>query len=145
VPLFQYQQKAEPLLPIAPPPLPPLTWLPTYPDTVPHRRLNLKPSLTFLPLLPPVSFTEVRITQAPLELLFSYGEASPVRVTQAAVEILHQYLITLRQVRVTQVAVEILYPFGCYVFVEPLPAACPVSFEPTPAPQPCADEAPIFP
>jgi hypothetical protein len=144
MPLFQYQQFAEPLVPIAPPPVPPITWLPTYPDTVPHRRLNLKPTLTFLPLVPAASFTEVRVTQAAAELIAQYG-AVPVRVSQAAVELVIQYAQPIRQVRVTQIAVEILYPFGCYVFVAPLPASCPVTFAPAPNTQPCADDAPIFP
>jgi hypothetical protein len=144
MPLFQYQQKAEPLVPIAPPPVEPLTWLPHFPDTVPHRRHEQRPSLTFLPLVPTASFTEVRVTQAAVEMLGQYA-AAYVRVSQEAVEVVTQYAIGIRQVRVTQVAVEIIYPFGCYVFVEPLPAACPVRFEPAPSSQPCADDAPIFP
>jgi hypothetical protein len=60
------------------------------------------------------------------------------------VEVLTQYQIGIRRVRVSQVAVEVIYPFGCYVFVPPLPNSCPVQLEPDPNTAPCADDTPNF-
>lgn len=142
MPIFQYQQKAEPLLPIAAPDSPPLAWLPTFPDMVPHRRSRLQPTLFQVPL--PASLTEVRVSQIPLETVIAYA-APLTRVSQAPVEILVQYAVGIRQVRVSQLALEVIYPFGCYTFRPPLPASCPVSLAPDPNTQPCADDVPIFP
>lgn len=143
MPLFQYQGKVEPLLPIAPPALAPLTWLPTYPDHPQHHRPRQDPQLFYVPL--PLSTTEVRVTQAPLEALIQYS-APLTRVTDVAVETLIQY--SIRHVRVTQLAVEVIYPFGCYTFhpgPPAQPASCPVSLQPDANTTPCADEAPPFP
>jgi len=132
MPLFQYQQKAEPLLPIAPPPPPPavpLSWAAHYPDTVPHRRTRRDPSLFFVEIPTVFSTTEVRVSQASVELPLAYGQPL-VRVSQAAVEVVHQYATPIRQVRLSQIVVEIIYPFGCFTFVPPLPSACAVSLVP---------------
>lgn len=142
--LFQYQQRAEPLIPIVPPPPPPLNWQPSYPDTVPHRRSRLAPFLAFVAIPPAPSTTEVRLTQAVVETTIAVA-APLVRVTATTLEGLLQPSLALRQLRVTQIAVEILYPFGCYVFVPPLPPACAVEFSAGPNAQPCADETPVFP
>lgn len=117
-------------------------WHPVYPDQVPHRRSILAPSTFPVPL--PASLTEVRDSQIPVEVLFAYT-APLTRVSQDAIEILTQYGPTIRRVRVSQVAVEVIYPFGCYAFRPPLPAACSVDLEPTANSAPCADDAPLFP
>lgn len=144
MPLFQYQQKAEPLVEIPPPPLPPLTWLPSYPDTVPHRRSRLAPTLFFVEIPTVFSTTETRITQLVVEATIQ--PATPlVRVTQAAIETLLQPSLAQQPIRVTQVAIEIIYPFGCHVFVPPLPPACAVEFDAGPNTQLCAEETPEFP
>jgi hypothetical protein len=142
--IFQYQGKVEPLLPLggAPADSPPLAWLAVFPDLIPHRRSQLAPSVCSTPL--PASLTEIRVSQIPLETLFAYT-APLTRVSQAPVELLIQYALALRQVRVGQAAVEIVYPYGCYIFVPPLPASCPVTLPPDPNTAPCADAAPTFP
>lgn len=144
MPLFQYQQKAEPLLPIAPPPPPPavpLSWLAHYPDMVPHRRSRRDPFLAYVEVPEAVSTTPVRVTQMSLETTIAYGQPL-VRLSQEAVETLTQYALATRQVRLTQIALEILRPFGCFTFVPPLPAACPVSLVPVPADAEAACPAP---
>lgn len=140
--IFQYQGKVDPLLPLTVPDSPALAWLPSYPDTVPHRRSRLQPTLFVCPQ--PVGLTQVRVSQAPLEDIFAYAQ-SLVRVSQAPIEILTQYALGVRQVRVSQAVVEVIYPFSCHVFVPPLPAACPVTLGPGANSAPCADEAPEFP
>lgn len=125
--IFQYQQYAAPLIEAAdppPPPLPPLTWLPVYPDRVPHRRSILWPDSSAGPFIQG-SAAELRVSQLPGEVIFQYGSVL-TRVSQAPVEVIHQYQAEIRWTRVTQIPVEIIYPFGCYVFVPRLPDPCPV-------------------
>lgn len=143
MPIFQYPGLVEPLLPIAPADSPPLAWLPIYPDQVPHTKPRQETGTVLLER--PPSTTEVRVTQAPVELLIQYA-APLTRVTQEAVEVIFQY--SVRRVRITQLAVEIIYPFGCYTFVPgppAQPASCPVDRVPDPNTAPCADDAPMFP
>ena len=122
--IFQYQQLAEPLVQasVGPPPAE-LTWLPHYPDRVPHRRPIYAPFASAAPFV--IGSTEpLRVSQIPTELIFQYGSVL-TRISQAPVETLFQYTITLRRTRVSQIAVEIIYPFGCFIFVPPLPNPCP--------------------
>ena len=129
MPIFQYQQLFQPLIPIIPPPSPPCAWLPTYPNQVPHHRPQTMPSV--FGVFPPVLFPppEVRASQVPVEILVAYT-APLARASQVPVEILTQYLIGLRQVRLSQAAVEVIYPFTCAKFVPPPPAACVVALVP---------------
>ena len=126
--IFQYQALAEPLVkaavdPPEPPPAP-LTWQPIYPDTVPHRRTIYAPFSSAAPFV--VGSTEpLRVSQLPAEVAFQYGSVL-TRASQLPVEIAFAYTVNIRWTRVTQIVVEIVYPFGCYVYVPPLPASCPV-------------------
>jgi hypothetical protein len=140
MPIFQYQQLFEPLVPITPPAAPPLSWLPIYPAMVPHRKPQTAPSFFYGN---PSNFPppEVRESQAAVEVLTAYT-APLVRESQAAVEVVTQYLIGLRRVRLSQAAVEIVYPFTCATFVPPLPASCPESLPIDPSSAPCADVTP---
>lgn len=106
----------------APPPATP-AWRPVYPDSVPHRRLLLTPS-SVAPFVT-AGAGPLRVSQLPVEAVFQYGSVL-TRVSQLPVEAVWQYALTIRQTRVTQIAVEIVYPFGCHIFVPPLPAPCPV-------------------
>jgi len=122
--IFQYQQLAEPLVQasVGPPPAE-LTWLPHYPDRVPHRRTRRAPFVSAAPFV--LGGTgPVRVSQLPVEDVFQYGSVL-TRVSQIPVETVWQYTITLRRTRVSQIAVEIVYPFGCFIFVPPLPPPCP--------------------
>lgn len=123
--LFQYQQLAVPLVVEAPPPpaVPALSWQPRYPDAVPYRRVRLAPS-SVAPFVT-AGAGPLRVSQLPVEAVFQYGSVL-TRVSQLPVEAVWQYALTIRQTRVTQIAVEIVYPFGCHIFVPPLPAPCPV-------------------
>ena len=125
--IFQYQQLAEPIIQAAdppPPPLPPLTWLPVFPDRVPHRRSILAPFAAASPFVFS-SALPLRVSQLPAEVIFAYGSVL-TRVSQMPVEAVWAYAVAIRQVRVSQIAVEIVYPFGCHIFVPPLPNPCPV-------------------
>lgn len=125
--LFQYQQLATPFtqeVAPPPPPLPELTWLPHFPDSVPHRRSILAPFYIAAPFETP-GVLPVRVSQLPIEHVFQYG-AVLARASQVPVETVFQYAIAIRQTRVSQLAVEICYPFGCYIYVPPLPNPCPV-------------------
>ena len=128
--IFQYQALAEPLIKATvdppDPPAPPveLMWQPRYPDTVPHRRTIYAPSVLAAPFI--MSSTEpLRVSQLPAEVAFQYGSVL-TRASQLPVEIAFAYTMNIRWTRVTQIVVEIVYPFGCYVYVPPLPASCPV-------------------
>lgn len=123
--IFQYQQLAEPLVQasVGPPPAE-LTWLPHFPDRVHHRRRVLAPFTGAAPFILG-SEAPLRVSQLPVEDVFQYGSVL-TRVSQLPVEAVWQYTITLRRTRVSQIAVEIVYPFGCFVFVPPLPPPCPV-------------------
>ena len=136
--IFQYQQLAQPFVAGSDPSaLSPLSWLPHFPDTVPHRRtLSWAPYSSVAPFIIS-SAGPVRVSQLPVEVVFAYASVL-TRVTQAPIEVAFAYAVGVRQVRVTQLAVEIIYPFGCFVFVPPLPEPCPV-------PNPEADDGTACP
>jgi len=126
--IFQYQQLASPLVKAAvnPPEPPPaeLTWQPHYPDRVPHRRSIYAPFSSVAPFVT-IGIGPLRVSQLPVEDVFQYGSVL-TRISQLPVETVWQYTIMIRWTRITQLAVEIVYPFGCYVYVPPLPNPCPV-------------------
>lgn len=120
-PLVRAPSLAEP---IGPPVVPALSWAPCFPDFGPHRF----PIVWTLPFLAePVgaySTLPLRVSQLPTETAFQYASVL-TRVSQLPVETIFQYTLALRRTRVSQLAVEIIYPFGCFVFVPPLPNPCP--------------------
>ena len=102
----------------------PLTWQPHYPDRVPHRRSIYAPSVNIAPFIVG-GVLPLRVSQLPAEVVFQYGSVL-TRASQLPVEIAFAYTQNIRWTRVTQIVVEIVYPFGCYIYVPPLPASCPV-------------------
>lgn len=121
--LFQYQALAAPPVQSSVSPSPVLSWLPVFPDRLHHTRPQTAPSVGVAPFIFS-STAPVRVSQLPLEHAFQYG-AVLTRVSQAPVEVAFQYALAIRRVRVSQLAVEIAYPFGCYIYVPPLPSPCP--------------------
>jgi hypothetical protein len=121
--IFQYQSRAAPPAHETLPAPPIATWLPTYPDRVPHRQTIYAPVQAFAPIID-ASGQPVRVSQIPVEHATQYASVL-TRTSQLPVEAAFQYAVAIRWTRVSQIAVEIAYPFGCFVFVPPLPQPCP--------------------
>ena len=126
--IFQYQQRAAPIDTTGAGPTPPpaveLSWQPIYPDRVPHRRSITAPFSSVAPFIVG-GVLPLRVSQLPAEVVFQYGSVL-TRTSQLPVEIVFAYAQNIRWARVTQIAVEVVYPFGCYLYVPPLPEPCPV-------------------